>query len=264
MLGQLCPPSLLIALSVLEGLFFAEQGLQSVSLSYAQQTNSEQDLAAVNVLRRVASKVLPTWCRTHVVVYTYMGVYPETEAGAHRLLIDSARLAAQSGAARLIVKTKAEAFSIPSVGDNVEALDIAAATVRGVDAIAERKVSTDDRCTIEAEVWAILDAVRSLSPDVASCLTIAFTRGLLDVPYCLHPDNRGATRCFIDATGRLRWAATGNLPLAPTLDLDDERPVSSSQKLLSDLRYVQHKYDNPPVLGGSRLTNGVEQRGTTT
>lgn len=36
MLGQLCPPSLLIAITVLEGLFFRRHGLRSISLSYAQ------------------------------------------------------------------------------------------------------------------------------------------------------------------------------------------------------------------------------------
>ncbi|HEX5403987.1 MAG TPA: methylaspartate mutase, partial [Pseudonocardiaceae bacterium] len=34
MLGQLCPPSLLIAISVLEALFFVQHGIRSVSLSY--------------------------------------------------------------------------------------------------------------------------------------------------------------------------------------------------------------------------------------
>ena len=37
MMGQLCPPGLLIAMSVLECLFFRQHGLHSVSLSYAQQ-----------------------------------------------------------------------------------------------------------------------------------------------------------------------------------------------------------------------------------
>src|SRR5204863_2617512 len=43
MLGQLCPPSLLVALSVLEGTFFRGHGLPSVSLSYAQQVHLGQD-----------------------------------------------------------------------------------------------------------------------------------------------------------------------------------------------------------------------------
>src|SRR5262249_4060776 len=58
MLGQLCPPSLLVAMSVLECLFFRQHGLRSVSLSYAQQTNPDQDREAVLALRRLAAQWL--------------------------------------------------------------------------------------------------------------------------------------------------------------------------------------------------------------
>lgn len=75
MLGQLCPPSLLVALSVLEGVFFRQHGLRSVSLSYAQQTHHDQDVEALLALRTLAGEHLAgmDW---HVVLYTYMGVFP--------------------------------------------------------------------------------------------------------------------------------------------------------------------------------------------
>lgn len=43
LLGQLCPPSLLVAVSVLEALFFHRHGVRDVSVSYAQQTHPAQD-----------------------------------------------------------------------------------------------------------------------------------------------------------------------------------------------------------------------------
>ena len=122
MMGQLCPPGLLIAMSVLECLFFRQHGLHSVSLSYAQQTSPEQDVEAVLALRRLAAEWLPD-VDSHVVIYAYMGVYPRTNGGALRLLSDAARLAVRTGAARLIVKTIAEAYRIPSIADNVDALE---------------------------------------------------------------------------------------------------------------------------------------------
>ena len=126
MMGQLCPPSLLVALSVLECMFFRQHGVRSVSLSYAQQTSRDQDTEAVLALRRLAAELLSDldW---HVVIYAYMGVYPRTAGGATRLVGDAARLAVSSGAARLIVKTVAEAHRIPSIADNVAALEAAAA-----------------------------------------------------------------------------------------------------------------------------------------
>lgn len=125
MMGQLCPPSLLIAISVLEGIFFQQHGLRSISLSYAQQTNSAQDEEAVLALRRLAWELLPDvdW---HVVIYAYMGVYPRTESGALQLLGEAARLAVRTDSARLIVKTVAEAFRIPTIAENVQALEHAA------------------------------------------------------------------------------------------------------------------------------------------
>ncbi|MFE0646936.1 methylaspartate mutase, partial [Streptomyces sp. NPDC058877] len=128
LLGQLCPPGLLVATSILECLFFVQFGLRSVSLSYAQQTDPRQDEEALRALRRLAAEFLPDDVDHHVVLYTYMGVYPRTEQGATRLLEASARLAVRSGAGRLIVKTTAEAHRIPTVEENVRALETAAAT----------------------------------------------------------------------------------------------------------------------------------------
>jgi len=89
LMGQLCPPSLLVAMSILEGLFFRSCGITSVSLSYAQGTSFAQDLGALRVLRELAQHFLSDidW---HVVLYTYMGLFPRTPTGAIRLIVDSA------------------------------------------------------------------------------------------------------------------------------------------------------------------------------
>ena len=141
MMGQLCPPSLLVAISALEAMFFAQHGLRSVSLSYAQQTNPAQDEEAVRALRRIAAESLPgiNW---HVVIYTYMGVYPRTPGGARGLLEAAARLAVRSGSERLIVKTEAEAHRIPTIAENVTALEAAGSGRRERARLLERAVPT--------------------------------------------------------------------------------------------------------------------------
>lgn len=238
MLGQLCPPSLLIAITVLEGMFFAQQGIGSVSLSYAQQTHPGQDEEAVWALRAIAADLLPdvTW---HVVVYAYMGLYPRTEPGALGLLAAAARLARRTGAARLIVKTAAESSRIPSVGDNVRALETAAQAAERARPAATPPPSSG----IEAEARAIIDRVRDLDRDLGQALVTAFARGYLDVPYCLHPDNAGRTRSYLDEDGRLGWAATGSLPIRPV----PGRPARdglTSAGLLHALSYVRDRYDS--------------------
>ncbi len=237
MMGQLCPPGLLVAMSVLEGIFFRQHGLRSVSLSYAQQTSQDQDAEAVLALRRLAAEWLPDvdW---HVVIYAYMGVYPRTSGGATALLADAARLAVRTGAARLIVKTVAEAYRIPSITDNVSALETAAAA-----AAAERYAPAAGDTGIYAEASALIEAVAGLRADLGRALADAFRSGYLDIPYCLHPDNARRTRSYIDLTGRLRWSDTGSLPIRRVATRAGSGELTSDG-LLASLSYVGRKYDD--------------------
>ncbi|WP_405150355.1 methylaspartate mutase [Sphaerisporangium sp. NBC_01403] len=237
MLGQLCPPSLLIAISVLEGMFFVQQGIPSVSLSYAQQTHPGQDEEAVRALHDIAADLLPSvaW---HVVIYAYMGRYPATHDGALSLLAAAARLAKRSGAARLIVKTASEASRIPSISDNVTALRVAARAGRA----AERSLLIPATTGIEAEARSIIERVLDLHADLGRALTSAFALGYLDVPYCLHPDNAGRTRSYITDDGRLQWAATGALPITNASGRPKVGGLTSAE-LLHALSYVRDRYD---------------------
>jgi methylaspartate mutase epsilon subunit len=199
MMGQLCPPGLLVAISVLEALYFRSHGLRSISVSYAQQTNAVQDREAVWALRRLCAELLPD-VEWHVVVYAYMGLYPRSAAGARELLAAAARLAVATGSERLIVKTVAEAYRLPSVEENVAALELAAA----VAADAPVLPTGEDDGELYEEASALIHAVLDLAPEVGPALVRAFRRGVLDVPYCLHPDNAGRSRGRLDADGRLR------------------------------------------------------------
>ncbi|OKI61460.1 methylaspartate mutase [Micromonospora sp. CB01531] len=251
LLGQLCPPSLLLAVAVLEGMFFRQHGLRSVSLSYAQQTSPKQDEEALAALRRLIDELLPD-LDSHVVLYTYMGVYPRTTEGALRLLGTAARLAVRGGAARLIVKTPAEAHRIPTVEENVAALEHAARA-----AAAEQPAPAEVPDTgIYAEARTLIEAVLELSEDVGIALRRAFARGYLDIPYCLHPDNAGQARGYITDRGRLAWSRAGRMPV--TVDRSAAgRPVEmTSDGLLAALSYVANRHDSvpPPVVGPGPTT----------
>lgn len=245
MLGQMCPPSLLIAMSVLECLFFRQHGIRSVSLSYAQQTNAEQDREAVLALRRLAARLLPDvdW---HIVIYTYMGVYPRTAPGATGLLAESARLAVRTGASRLIVKTVAEAHRIPTIADNVNALETAAA-VAADERLAPAAGPVADT-GIHAEAAALIDAVLALGPDLGRALATAFRRGYLDIPYCLHPDNAGRARSFIDPSGRLAWWRVGAMPIRPPAAGRRGAELGSA-RLLASLSFVERRFDDAGLAG---------------
>jgi methylaspartate mutase epsilon subunit len=248
MMGQLCPPGLLVALSLLEGLFFREHGMRSISLSYAQQTHPGQDELAVAALAALAGELLGDvdW---HITVYTYMGVFPRTPHGARLLGESAARLAKRSGAARLIVKTAAESLRIPTVEENVDALEsAAAASVEPGPSSPPRAVGNQ----VLAEARALVEAVLGLHPDIGSALVLAFERGVLDVPFCLHPDNPRRALSYLDDDGWLRWSDIGAMPIGGVAEVSERRRMTS-RDLLSALTYVERKYDAqpPPRSAGS-------------
>ncbi|MEV6731321.1 MULTISPECIES: methylaspartate mutase [unclassified Streptomyces] len=245
MMGQLCPPGLLVAISALEALFFHRAGLRSISLSYAQQTSPEQDRQAIHALRRLAAELLPD-TESHIVLYTYMGLYPRSREGALELLERSAELAVETGAARLIVKTVAEAHRIPTVAENVEALRTASAaaarTSRTAAGAVELAAAADN--PVYAEARALVDAVLNLDADLGQGLLKAFERGYLDVPYCLHPDNAGRTRSHIDESGRLTWSKIGSMPIGRVTESSGRL---TARGLYTALSYVQSRHDNPSL-----------------
>ncbi|MFI6149123.1 methylaspartate mutase [Streptomyces sp. NPDC051109] len=266
MLGQLCPPSLLVALSVLEALFFREHGVRSLSLSYAQQTHPGQDLEALAALHRLAAERLgggpdggPDW---HVVLYTFMGVFPRSAAGAFRLLEESARLAVRGGAARLVVKTPAEAHRIPTLDENVAALEFAAAVAadeRGRTRTRLRPAPVPGRYGVYEEAALLVDCVLEQAPAVGEALVRSFATGLLDVPYCLHPDNANRARAVVDPWGVLRWADPGRVPLPRRARGGASAAADAavgSRQLLDMLGFHARRFDAEDVLG-RRLGDGA-------
>ncbi|WP_060477024.1 methylaspartate mutase [Pseudomonas monteilii] len=240
LLGQLCPPSMLLAVGLLEALFFRQHGIRSVSISYTQGTSVAQDQGALRALRLLAAELLGD-IHWHVVVYTYMGVFPKTVHGARRLIADSVTLAKATGCERLIVKTVAEARQIPTIRDNLRALKLASATAaRSNPSLEPTSQSYFEEILIETRQ--LLNAVLNLRGDIGPALVQAFARGLLDIPYCLHPDNGGRTRTRIDGQGALRWASCGRLPLAS----HNRRMTQVRADQLSQmLYYMVNRYDKP-------------------
>lgn len=212
MLGQLCPPGLLAALGILEGLFFREHGIRSLSLSLTQGASDDQDTGALIALRRLADRWLGNIDR-HVVFYAFMGLFPETWEGALALMERSARIAARGGAQRLIVKTVAEAHGIPTVEDNVAAL-VQARTTADAELEAPEGSALTWADAVEDEAERLLAGALALGGSAGEALVNGFAAGALDVPFCPHPSNRNAARTAIDPdTGALFWADPGAMPL---------------------------------------------------
>ncbi len=246
MMGQLCPPSLLIAISVLEGMFFQSAGVRSISLSVAQGTNDSQDIGAIIALRKLAETFLGSVTRWHVVFYAFMGLFPRTREGASLLITQSGRTAAIGGAHRVIVKTTSEARQIPSIEENIQAMELTAQGVHSARDTMPDEEALRHAGEIFREATQLIQVVLGLSKDIDSSLGAAFEHGYLDVPYCIHPDNLNNTRSFVDPlTGTTNWLATGNLPISRKA-LSRSRSISS-ETLLSSLQFNQRRYERSRV-----------------
>ncbi|MFI0260542.1 FAD/NAD(P)-binding protein [Streptomyces sp. NPDC017056] len=241
LLGQLCPPSLLIAMSALEALFFVGHGAESVSLSYAQQTDAVQDVEALAALRILADELLPPSVDRHLVLYQYMGVYPRTSEGAALLQRSGVDVAVRGGAERMIVKTVAEAHRIPHVSENVAALESSARRALAARSRGRLPWYHQVDCTQVLEEARALVAPVLEHPDVGTGLLACFRSGLLDVPFCLHADNRGLSQGAIGDDGRLVWARPGRMPVAPSRS--GHRPGLRSGELLRMLNATAERHD---------------------
>lgn len=213
--ATLVPPCVAITINLLEALLAVEQGVRSVSLAYAEQGCRTQDVAAVRVLGRLASEVLAEAgdVRTATVFHQFMGAFPEEKDDAELLISESSRTAVLAGADRIVVKTSCEASRIPDATDNARALAIVAA---GRDDVYTHGFVPDDleEQRLEAAVRALLAAIRALRPgDTASCVTEAFRRGYLDVPFSPSRFNAGRLLACRDLSGAVWIVDPGGLPL---------------------------------------------------
>tara|TARA_B100000508_G_scaffold60333_1_gene47221 strand:- start:258575 stop:259855 length:1281 start_codon:yes stop_codon:yes gene_type:complete len=243
MMGQACPPDLLIALSVLECAYFFQLGIPSVSASLALGTCDEQDEGALLALNDICEERFfeRDW---HIVAYHFMGQFPKTEAGSYALIENGSRIAARGGAHRLIVKTKAEAHGIPTLADNLEALDrSAAAAASAAEEATERPAAVGVwRNMIRSNAERLIAATLSLDPDVGRALGKAFEQGLLDVPFCTHQDNRNQSLSVLDeSTGAIRWATTGSMPIEA--DAPASQGSLTAERFHTMLGFNQRRFD---------------------
>ncbi|MBM3468359.1 MAG: methylaspartate mutase [Alphaproteobacteria bacterium] len=246
LLGQLCHPTILVALGILEALFFQKNGLKDISLSYAQHYNLSQDLAAVAALKRLANIYISHEISWHIVIYTFMGLFPQTVKGYNGIVEESVQLATHAGARRLIVKTQEESTQISTLSANLSALKQAHELYNSSPSF-EMSEDKEEEELIFEQAKAIIDAVLNLSSEIETSLYKAFQAGYLDVPYCLHPDNRRLASCAIDKEGYMQWISIGKLPIP--IQSGRLYPFSfhtlTSKEFLQMLAFNRMKFDSP-------------------
>ena len=217
--GTLVPPSMAIAVGIIEALLAAEQGVKSITVGYGMCGNMMQDVAAVISLRELTKEYMKTYGYKDVYVTTvfhqWMGGFPPDESRAYGLISLGSTIAALSGATKVIVKTPHEAFGIPTKEANaggIKATKMVLNLLRG-----QRYPSCDglkqEVELIKAETKCIMNETFKLgSGDLFQGTVKAFEAGVLDIPFAPSKYNAGKAMPARDDNGAIRYLMTGNIP----------------------------------------------------
>lgn len=116
--GTLVPPSISNAISIIETLLAAEQGVKNITVGYGMGGNVIQDVAAIKILQQQTEEYLHKFGYNDVIVTTvfhqWMGGFPANEDEAMGLIALSSTVAALSKATKMITKTPYESVGIPT------------------------------------------------------------------------------------------------------------------------------------------------------
>lgn len=216
----LTPPSISIAISILEMLLAVEQGVTCITIGYPQTGCLVQDIAAL--------QEIPRLCRQHCQLrglptpalftsyHQWMGVFPNEEMKALALIASGVVAAVAGKATKLINKTFQEAKGIPTKEANAASIrfcrEVAlyGAELDSFTAPADRL--EEERYWLCREVEELLMAVYNLGPiDLAEAVAEAFEQGTLDIPF---PASRYAQGAVIPARSidnAIRYLDAGKL-----------------------------------------------------
>jgi len=210
----LVPPSISLAISVIEAVLAARSGVRCISIAYPQGGHLAQDVAALRSVQMLSRRYLPDDVTLHAVLHEFMGVFPRRRDNAEDLIFYGALVARLGGASKLITKTYQEAYGIPDAQANIDGLRLA----NRANSPLLDFVGVDEE-QVAAEMELILDEVACIADpvlerrDTATAITEAFAQGTLDIPFSASKYARSDVIPKRDAEGAIRYLSAGALPL---------------------------------------------------
>lgn len=218
--GTLVPPSIAIAIGIIEALLAAEQGVKNITVGYGQCGNVVQDVAAVRALQQLTDEYMEKNGYENMVITTvfhqWMGGFPADEAAATGLIAMASSVAALAGATKMITKTPHESVGIPTAEANATGIKASKLVVtllkdqkfpNSAEVVAEMEL-------IRKEVECIMNKVYEVgNGDLAQGVVAAFEQGILDIPFAPSKFNAGKILPARDNEGSVRILEFGNVPM---------------------------------------------------
>jgi methylaspartate mutase epsilon subunit len=215
--ATLVPPCIVIVIQLIEMLLSIEEGVKSFSVSFSQNGSMMQDIVTSNVLKKLAREYANMFggedAIINLVYHQWMGAFPRNKELSDSLINTNTVIAAMVRADKIIIKTRDEAFGIPTMQCNAQSVANTKYTLRTLKGLPVIK-DEDEEENLELEVRAIMDAVFNDPADTLWRKVFnTIKSGLIDVPFSPHIINHNAVITIRDNEGNIRIIDKGNLPL---------------------------------------------------
>lgn len=211
----LIPPSTSIAVTVLEAIAAAREGVRCLSVAYPQGGEIHQDVAALRAIQTLTARYLGAGVEVFPVLHQFMGVFPADPALASGLILYGGLVARLGGAAKVISKTEQEARGLPDATANqrgIRTTMVGASTMFGFVELDEDRVA-EELSWIEREVAELVEPVLAAG-ELAAAIEAGFRAGRLDIPFSASRHARSSIIPRRDASGAIRYADSGGLPFS--------------------------------------------------
>ncbi len=216
--ATLVPPCITIVVQIAEMLISLEEGVKSFSVSFAQTGSLNQDIVTSNVLKKLAKKyAAKIGCEDaiiNLVYHQWMGAFPRDKNKSDALIDTGAVIAAMVGADKIITKTRAEAFGIPTKEDNAQAVSnvkYILNMLKGMPVISDQ----EEEENLEREVDEIFDAIFNDKADTLwRKIFNSIKNGTIDVPFSPHIINNNELITVRDEFSNIRIYNRGKVPIS--------------------------------------------------
>ncbi|WP_232376407.1 methylaspartate mutase [Amycolatopsis aidingensis] len=246
----LVPPSISLAVTMLEARAAAGEGVTCLSIAYPQGGQVHQDVAALRAIRPLARRYVSAEVEVYPVLHEFMGAFPRTTTAADALILHGGLVARLGGATKIVSKTSQEARRIPDVVANAHGVRTAAL---GASSLFDF-VEVDEARVAEEQYWIEREVAELVEPvlddgDLTGAIERAFRAGRLDVPFSASLHARSDVVPCRDRYGAIRYGTLGALPfsgaalrrnaasLAESPEPRDGRSQSPIERVSADINY---------------------------
>jgi len=233
--ATLVPPLVTIVIQICEMLLSLEEGVKSFSVSFSQSGSVNQDIVTANVLRKCANKYAQKIgvedATINLVYHQWMGAFPRNKEFSESLITTSTVIASLVKADKIITKTKAEAFGIPTKEDNASAVQKVQYTlgmIRGLPNVVDQEEEENlENCVDEVFEAIFNDPADTLWRKIFNSIK----KGIIDVPFSPHIINNNQVITVRGENSSIRIYDKGNMPISQkSFEFEKSKIKLSSEK----------------------------------